>query len=173
MVEVIGLREPNLAAVVTGSEVAKPARGTLRDSGAVERQNIAGSSLFRSGTAQINGVGEYTLELLANRLRNGASYSELVILGHASAASRDAQQLSQKQAEAVLGFLVLGEGEVVEELLRDLGKVSAAHLVVGLEEDLAQLRLAQGVVLEVEAVEAVKRVMGVHVQRIYRQVICG
>ena len=36
----------------------------------------------------------------------------------------------------------------------DLRKVTAVDLVVGLDEDLAQLGLAEGVVLEVKLVEA-------------------
>lgn len=41
-----------------------------------------------------------------------------------------------------------------------------------LDEDLAQARLAEGVVLEVEAIEAVKRVLvRMHVQSVHIQVI--
>ena len=48
--------------------------------------------------------------------------------------------------DAVLSVLVLRLGEVVEELGGELGEVAAVDGVVGLEEHLAQLRLAERVV---------------------------
>ena len=45
--------------------------------------------------------------------------------------------------------------------------------VVGLEKNFSQAALARRVVLEVEAVETVEGVVGVHVQRVDAQVVGG
>ena len=50
--------------------------------------------------------------------------------------------------DAVLGVLVLRLGEVVKQFGGELGEVAAVDGVVGLEEHLAQLRLAERVVPE-------------------------
>lgn len=57
-----------------------------------------------------------------------------------------------------LQVLVLGLLEVVHDLLDELSEELAPDVVVGLHEHLAQPRLADGVVLGVELVEAVERV---------------
>ena len=58
--------------------------------------------------------------------------------------------------------------------LRQLRQIAPLYIIVRLHEDLAQARLADGVVLEVELVEAVKRVrVRVHVERVDREVVRG
>lgn len=52
-----------------------------------------------------------------------------------------------------------------------LRQVVSRDQVVGLEKNLSQAALARRVVLEVEAVEAVESVVGVHVQRVHAQVV--
>ena len=47
---------------------------------------------------------------------------------------------------------------------RELGKISAVDVVVGLQENLSKTRLADRVILQVELVKPVERVLvGVHV----------
>lgn len=77
-----------------------------------------------------------------------------------------------EKCSSVLCELVLGFLEVLEHLRRDLRKVAPRNDVVRLQEDLPQPRLAAGVVLQVEAVEAVERPrVRVHVQRVNGQVV--
>ena len=58
--------------------------------------------------------------------------------------------------------------------LRQLRQIPALHVVVRLEEDLAQPRLADRVVLEIEFVEAMERVlMCVHIERVDGEVVRG
>lgn len=55
---------------------------------------------------------------------------------------------------------------------RQLRQVPPLYEVVRLEEDLAEARLAQGVILQIKLVEAMERVLvRVHVKRIDREVI--
>ena len=73
---------------------------------------------------------------------------------------------------AVLTHLVFALLEIANHLARDLGEVAPLDVVVRLEEDFAQLGLANRVVLEVEAVEAVERVLvRMHAQRVDAQVV--
>ena len=46
----------------------------------------------------------------------------------------------------------------LEQLLSDLGEVAALDVVVRLEEDFAEPGLAEGIILEVESIEALERV---------------
>mmetsp|Transcript_1918 Transcript_1918/g.6623 ORF Transcript_1918/g.6623 Transcript_1918/m.6623 type:complete len:203 (+) Transcript_1918:622-1230(+) len=79
--------------------------------------------------------------------------------------------LATVDGHAPLYELVLAHLEVVDHLLGHLGNVAPGDEVVRLEEDLAQAALACGVVLEVELVEAVEGVVGVHVQRVDGQIV--
>jgi hypothetical protein len=63
--------------------------------------------------------------------------------------------------------LVLAVFEIVRHLFDHLGIVPSINLVARLEENLAESRLTNRVVLFVELVKAVKeRAVGVHVQRV-------
>mmetsp|Transcript_24890 Transcript_24890/g.63392 ORF Transcript_24890/g.63392 Transcript_24890/m.63392 type:complete len:255 (+) Transcript_24890:1386-2150(+) len=89
-------------------------------------------------------------------------FSKLVPLGLVAPVDR----------QPVLRLLILGEVQVVEEFLCELGEVTAFDHIVRLEKDLTQARLAERVVLEVELVEARKRVrVRVHPQGVDRQVV--
>ena len=78
---------------------------------------------------------------------------------------------SRREGAGWVGVL-LGLLEVVEELARHLGEVSPGLRVVGLEEDLAQLRSAERVILEIELVEAAEcGLVGVHRERVEVKVV--
>ena len=52
---------------------------------------------------------------------------------------------------------------------RQLRKVSALNVIIGLEEDLPKSRLSDRVVLEVELIKSMEGVrVGVHIQGVYR-----
>jgi hypothetical protein len=73
---------------------------------------------------------------------------------------------------AVLCEDVLAVLELFHQLVRHLREIAALDEIVGLEEYLAQSRLADGIVLEIELVEAVEdAIVCVHVQSIHCQVV--
>mmetsp|Transcript_16122 Transcript_16122/g.27215 ORF Transcript_16122/g.27215 Transcript_16122/m.27215 type:complete len:264 (-) Transcript_16122:200-991(-) len=81
------------------------------------------------------------------------------------------RSLAAVDRDAPLHECVLAGIEIRNDLLGDLRQVAAANDVFGLEEYFAQSALARGVVLEVESVEAVEGVVGVHVERVDGQVV--
>ena len=100
---ITGLREPELQAVVAGSAEAAT-QGAYVASDPIERLTLISASLFNSGTAKINGDGEFALEQLANKLRAEPGWSELIIIGHSQ--RPESEQFSKLQAQAVLEYLV-------------------------------------------------------------------
>lgn len=74
----------------------------------------------------------------------------------------------------VLGEDVLAVLELIHQFVRDLREIATFDEIVGLEKYLAQSRLADGIVFEIELVEAVKdAIVCVHVQSIDGQIIGG
>ncbi len=63
---------------------------------------------------------------------------------------------------------VLGDGQILHDLLRYFGQVTPSQVVVCLQEYLSEVALAHGVVLLVESVEAMKSVARMHVQGVDR-----
>lgn len=55
-------------------------------------------------------------------------------------------------------MLVLGRFEILEDFLGKFREILALDQVVGLQENLSQPRFANGVVFQIELVEAMKRI---------------
>jgi hypothetical protein len=72
---------------------------------------------------------------------------------------------------AILCELIFVGFEIVKDLARDLCQIVAFQHIIVFEEDLAQTRLADRIVLQIELIEAVERLIRVHVQCIDRQVV--
>mmetsp|Transcript_3376 Transcript_3376/g.13067 ORF Transcript_3376/g.13067 Transcript_3376/m.13067 type:complete len:217 (-) Transcript_3376:1447-2097(-) len=100
-------------------------------------------------------------------------FAEDVVIQHPSREIVPFAGFTPIDGDAILGHGVFVRLQVRAYLLRELGEEPTTNQVVLLDENFSQARLSHGVVLEIEPIEAMKRILvRVHVQCIDVEFVC-